>query len=71
MVWSNDMRANDINGTEGCFFHAFLQEGEEIEVFVDDINRSLRLKHIDTVDLMGIEAFNSHSLTQHYRGVLQ
>ena len=49
MVWPNDMRANDINGTEGCFFHPFLQEGEEIEVFVDDINRSLRLKHIDTV----------------------
>ena len=57
MVWPNGMGANDINGTEGFFFHPFLQEGEEIEVFVDDIYRSLRLKHIDTVDLMGIEAF--------------
>lgn len=57
MVWPNGMGANDINGTEGFFFHPFLQEGEEIEVFVDDIYRSLRLKHIDIVDLMGIEAF--------------
>ena len=57
MVWPNGMGANDINGTEGFFFHPFLQEGEEIEIFVDDIYRSLRLKHIDTVNLMGIEAF--------------
>ena len=57
MVWPNGMGANDINGTEGFFFHPFLQEGEEIEVFVDDIYRSLRLTHVDTVTLMGIEAF--------------
>ena len=57
MVWPNGMGANDINGTEGFFYHPFLQEGEEIEIFVDDIYRSLRLKHVDTVNLMGIEAF--------------
>ena len=56
-VWPNGMGANDINGTEGFFFHPFLQEGEEVEIFVDDIYRSLRLKHVDTVELMGIEAF--------------
>ena len=57
MVWPNGMGANDINGTEGFFFHPFLQEGEEIEIFVDDIYRSLKLKHVDTINLMGIEAF--------------
>jgi lysosome membrane protein 2 len=57
MVWPNGMGANDINGTEGFFFHPFLQEGEEIEIFVDDIYRSLRLKHVDTINLMGIEVF--------------
>ena len=57
MVWPNGMGANDINGTEGFFFHPFLEEGEEIDIFVDDIYRSLRLKHVDTVNLMGVEAF--------------
>ena len=57
MVWPNGMGANDINGTEGFFFHPFLREGEEIDIFVDDIYRSLRLKHVDTINLMGIEAF--------------
>ena len=57
MVWPNGMGANDINGTEGLFFHPFLQEGEEVEIFVDDTFRSFTLVHIDTVNLMGVDAF--------------
>ena len=57
MLWPNGMGANDINGTEGLFFHPLLQEGEEIEIFVDDIYRSFRLFHVDTVNRMGIKAF--------------
>lgn len=57
MVWPNGMGANDINGTEGLFFHPFLQEGEEVEIFVDDTYRSFRLVQVDVVDQMGIEAF--------------
>ena len=57
MVWPNGMGANDINGTEGLFFHPFLQEGEEVEIFVDDTFRSFTLVHVDTVNLMGVEAF--------------
>ena len=56
-VWPNGMGANDINGTEGLFFHPFLQEGEEIQIYVDDTFRSFTLVQTDTVNLMGVNAF--------------
>lgn len=39
-VWTNGMGANEINGTEGLFIHPFVQEGEEVEVLVDDAYHS-------------------------------
>ena len=56
-VWPNGMGANDINGTEGLFFHPFLQEGEEIDIFVDDTFRSFRLVQTEVVNQMGVDAF--------------
>lgn len=56
-VWPNGMGANDINGTEGLFFHPFLQEGEEVQIYVDDTFRSFTLVQTDIVNLMGVRAF--------------
>ena len=56
-IWPNGMGANDINGTEGLFFHPFLQEGEEIQIYVDDTFRSFTLEQTDVVNIMGVEAF--------------
>ena len=56
-VWPNGMGANDINGTEGLFFHPFLQEGEEVQIYVDDTFRSFTLVQTDTVNRMGVDAF--------------
>ena len=68
MVWPNGMGANDINGTEGFFFHPFLQEGEELEIFVDDTYRSFRLAHVDTMNRMGIEAFRYSFVNSTFEG---
>lgn len=56
-IWPKGMGANDINGTEGFFFHPLLSEGEGLEIFVDDAFRTFQLVYTDTVDAMGIQAF--------------
>ena len=56
-IWPNGMGANDINGTEGFVFHPLLEQGEGLEIFVDDAFRTFQLVYADTVDDMGIQAF--------------
>lgn len=56
-IWPNGMGANDINGTEGFFFHPLLEQGDDLEIFVDDAFRTFQLVYGDTVNDMGIQAF--------------
>ena len=56
-VWPSGTGANDINGTEGFFFHPFLRQGEQVEIFVDDTYRSFQLVQTDIINARGIEAY--------------
>ena len=49
--------ANDINGTEGLFFHPNLKEGEPLQAFKDDLVRTMDLVYSGKVNHLGLEAF--------------
>ena len=55
-TWPNgdETGANDIRGTEGFFFRPNLQEGDGLEVFVDDIQRSIDLVYLGNVKPLGV-----------------
>ena len=58
-TWPNDGNetgANDINGTEGFFFRPNLKKGDSLTAFVDDIQRSIDLKYVGTVNPLGLKA---------------
>lgn len=58
-TWPNgdETGANDIRGTEGFFFRPNLREGDGLEVFVDDIQRSIDLVYLGKVEPLGINGF--------------
>ena len=49
--------ANGINGTEGLIFKPLLEEGEDLEAFVDDVYRSFPLVYINTSSVLGLDVF--------------
>ena len=48
--------ANDINGTEGLFFHPYVDNNEVLQVFMDDAVRSFDLTYVGKVNHLGIDA---------------
>ena len=59
-----DSPCNMLNGTEGLFFHPNLKEGENLQAFVDDIQRSVDLVYVGKVNHLGVEAFR-YELANH------
>ena len=59
-----DSACNMFNGTEGLFFHPNLKEGENLQAFVDDIQRSVDLVYVGKVNHLGVEAFR-YELANH------
>ena len=59
-----DSPCNMFNGTEGLFFHPFLKEGDNLQVFKDDIQRSVDLVYVGKVNHLGVEAFR-YELANH------
>ena len=59
-----DSPCNMLNGTEGLFFHPNLKEGENLQAFVDDIQRSVELVYVGKVKHLGVEAFR-YELANH------
>ena len=55
-IWPGET-ANEINGTEGLFFHPSLKEGEPLQAFKDDVVRTFDLVYSGKVDHLGLEAF--------------
>ena len=52
-----DSTCNMFNGTEGLFFRPNLKEGDSLQAFVDDIQRSMDLVYVGKVNHLGVEAF--------------
>ena len=59
-IWANGTGANDINGTEGLFFHPYLSNGDPLEVFIADAVRSFPLQWNATISPLGLKAFRYH-----------
>ena len=59
-----DSACNMLNGTEGLFFHPNLKEGENLQAFADDIQRSVDLVYVGKVNHLGVEAFR-YKLADH------
>ena len=55
---------NMLNGTEGLFFRPNLKEGDNLQAFVDDIQRSVDLVYVGKVNHLGVEAFR-YELANH------
>lgn len=49
--------ANELNGTEGLFLHPWIERGEPLEAFVDDVWRSFHLNFSEDVEHLGIKAY--------------
>lgn len=55
-IWFGD-DANTLKGTEGLFFHPFIEKGEPLEAFVDDVWRSFHLNYTEDTEHLGIRAY--------------
>lgn len=55
-LWPGET-ANDINGTEGLIFKPNLEEGDDLEAFVDDVYRSFPLVYINRTSILGLDVF--------------
>ena len=55
-LWPGES-ANDINGTEGLIFKPLLEEGDDLEAFVDDVYRSFPLVYINRSSILGLDVF--------------
>ena len=55
-VWP-DPTANEINGTEGFFFKPYLQEDDNVTIFVDDVLRSFTMVHKRDVKIKDLDAY--------------
>lgn len=53
--WSTDT-ANMINGTDGTYYHPFINTDEPIYVFSSDICRSIMTTYEKNIDVKGVEA---------------
>ena len=54
--WRGDP-CNSLRGTEGQFFHPFVQKDERLEIFAPDLCRSLAIDFIKTTSLRTIELY--------------
>lgn len=59
-IWANRTGANDINGTEGLFFHPNINKAERLQVFSTDAVRSFPLEWKATVHPLGMTAYRYH-----------
>ena len=55
-IWFGE-DANELNGTEGLFFHPWIKRGEPLQAFVDDVFRSFHLNYSEEVEHLGIKAY--------------
>ena len=56
-IWANGTGANDINGTEGLFFHPNIDKSDQLQVFIADAVRSFPLEWNTTIDPLGLTAY--------------
>ncbi len=59
--------ANIIRGTEGIFFKPNLQSGEELEIFVGDLQRSFKLKNTAVINHFGLKTLRYKFSTITYK----
>ena len=55
-IWPGET-ANQINGTEGLIFKPNLEEGEGLEVFVDDLLRTFPLIYINSTSILNMPVY--------------
>ena len=55
-IWFGE-EANELKGTEGLFFHPFIERGEPLEAFVDDVWRSFHLNYSGDTERLGIPVY--------------
>lgn len=55
-IWFSE-DANELKGTEGLFFHPFIERGEPLEAFVDDVWRSFHLNYTEDTEHCGIPVY--------------
>lgn len=63
--WNNKQRVsywrgdycNTIKGTDGQFFHPFVQKDERLDIFAPDLCRTLQIEYIATTSIRSIELY--------------
>lgn len=48
---------NTVRGTDGQFFHPFVQKDEKLEIFAPDLCRTLNIEYIKTTSIRSIELY--------------
>uniref|UniRef100_A0A6G1SEZ7 Lysosome membrane protein 2 n=1 Tax=Aceria tosichella TaxID=561515 RepID=A0A6G1SEZ7_9ACAR len=48
---------NTVRGTDGQFFHPFVQKDEKLEIFAPDMCRTLQIEYIKTTSIRSIELY--------------
>lgn len=66
-TWSSD-HANLIRGTEGIFFRPNLRQGDQLTIFVGDLQRSFNLKNTAVVEHMGVSTLRYKFPLKTFRG---
>ena len=67
-TWPGGDQANAIRGTEGAFFKPNLKQGDSLELFAGDLQRSFDLVNTDTVNHFGFQTFRYKFSPSTYKG---
>lgn len=57
VLYWRDKNCNTIKGTDGQFFHPFVQKDEKLDIFAPDLCRALTIEFIKTTSIRSIELY--------------